>query len=185
MACRWKSSVESSGNKTPLKFIAGALVTMRKIKETCVKKKKKEKTNRKEKEDHKNQENKIKGKRREMRISEYGWKIISKITIIIKVDQEIAKLSSPFLVYLEWYQPVRGTFSNHKFVMAVTILQQVYLTPSSKRFNRTLTLKSSTKSFTHILTPTLPKTDSSVTCWQKLSHPLIGGNFLTGSMNET
>ena len=43
MACRWKSSVESSGNKTPLKFIAGALVTMRKIKETCVKKKKKRK----------------------------------------------------------------------------------------------------------------------------------------------
>ena len=43
MACRWKSSVESSGNKTPLKFIAGALVTMRKIKETCVKKKKKKK----------------------------------------------------------------------------------------------------------------------------------------------
>ena len=43
MACRWKRSVESSGNKTPLKFIAGALVTMRKIKETCVKKKKKKK----------------------------------------------------------------------------------------------------------------------------------------------
>ena len=43
MACRWKSSVESSGNKTPLKFIAGALVTMRKIRETCVKKKKKRK----------------------------------------------------------------------------------------------------------------------------------------------
>ena len=43
MACRWKSSVESSGNKTPLKFIAGALVTMRKIKETCVKKKTKKK----------------------------------------------------------------------------------------------------------------------------------------------
>ena len=43
MACRWKSSVESSGNKTPLKFIAGALVTMRKIKETCAKKKKKKK----------------------------------------------------------------------------------------------------------------------------------------------
>ena len=43
MACRWKSSVESSGNKTPLKFIAGALVTMRKIKETCAKKKRKEK----------------------------------------------------------------------------------------------------------------------------------------------
>ena len=43
MACRWKSSVESSGNKTPLTFIAGALVTMRKIKETCVKKKTKKK----------------------------------------------------------------------------------------------------------------------------------------------
>ena len=43
MACRQKSSVESSGDKTPLKFIAGALVTMRKIKETCVKKKKKKK----------------------------------------------------------------------------------------------------------------------------------------------
>ena len=97
----------------------------------------------------------------------------------------ISKLSSPFLVYLEWYQPVRGTFSYHKLVMVVTILQQVYLTPSSKRFNRTLTLKFSTKSFTHLLTPTLPKTDSSVTCWQKLSHPLNGGNFLTGSMNET
>ena len=93
MACRWKSSVESSGNKTPLKFIAGALVTMRKIRENCLKKKKKEKTNRKEKEDHKNQENKIKGKRREMRISEYGWKIISKITIIIKVDQEMVSPS--------------------------------------------------------------------------------------------
>ena len=97
----------------------------------------------------------------------------------------IAKLSSPFLVYLEWYQPVCGTFSYHKLVMVVTILQQVYLTPSSRRFNKTLTLKFSTKLFTHILTPTLPKTDSSVTCWQKLSHPLIGGNFLTGSMNET
>ena len=48
MACRWKSSVESSGNKTPLKFIAGALVTMRKIKETCVKKKKKKRKNKQE-----------------------------------------------------------------------------------------------------------------------------------------
>ena len=36
----------------------------------------KKKKKKKEKEDHENQENEIKGKRREMRISEYGWKII-------------------------------------------------------------------------------------------------------------
>ena len=71
MACRQKSSVESSGNKTPLKFVANALITMRKIKKNLSKKK-----NRKEKEDNENQENEIEGKRREMRISEYGWKII-------------------------------------------------------------------------------------------------------------